>query len=158
MPNTHSEQIRECLAHVDDCARKAAAQTDSALKQDFLDVGCRWLALAKSYHSTEHLPGFADLLGRTRWLIDDGRLSQATVRNEKLNSSRAEIADSRRLLVAVNRPAVIARGEPTYIDSGRTALSPIELPSLGQTEQTSATLTVDVFQKEGRFGWTVHGA
>ncbi len=47
MPNTPSEQIRECLAHVEECARKAAAQSNPTLKQDFLDMGWRWLALAK---------------------------------------------------------------------------------------------------------------
>jgi hypothetical protein len=31
-----SEQIRDCLRHAEDCARKAAAQTDPELKQDFL--------------------------------------------------------------------------------------------------------------------------
>jgi hypothetical protein len=31
MPNTPSEQIRECLTHAEECARKAAAQTNVAL-------------------------------------------------------------------------------------------------------------------------------
>jgi hypothetical protein len=46
--NNLSEQIRECLEHAEDCACQAAAQTDPKLKQDFLDMERRWLALAQS--------------------------------------------------------------------------------------------------------------
>ena len=161
MANTASEQIRECLALVDECARKAAAQTDPTLKQDFLDVGCRWLALARSYHTTEHLPDFADHLGRTRWLIDEGRLSQATVRNEKIGdakllaSSRADIAESKRLLVTTDRP-VIARRDPSHFEADGIPGLAIELPSSERTDQNPATLTINVFQEDGRFGWTVY--
>jgi hypothetical protein len=50
--NDVSEQLRECLQHAEDCARKAAAQTDPALKADFLDMERRWLSLARSYELT----------------------------------------------------------------------------------------------------------
>ena len=50
-----SEQIRECLRHAEDCAQKAAAQSDPQLKQDFLDMERRWLFLARSYGFTERL-------------------------------------------------------------------------------------------------------
>jgi hypothetical protein len=43
-----NEQIRECYEHAEECAQKAAAQTDPGLKQDFLDMERRWLALARS--------------------------------------------------------------------------------------------------------------
>jgi hypothetical protein len=33
-----SEQIRDCLQHAEDCARKPADQTCTKLKQDFLDL------------------------------------------------------------------------------------------------------------------------
>jgi hypothetical protein len=55
-----SEQIRECFAHVEECARKAAAQTDPALKQDFLDMERRWLTLAKSYELSRRLDDFSN--------------------------------------------------------------------------------------------------
>ncbi len=48
MLNNQSEQIRECLQHAEYCARKAAAQTDPKLKEDFLDMERRWLFLARA--------------------------------------------------------------------------------------------------------------
>jgi hypothetical protein len=59
-----SQQIRDCYAHAEDCARKAAAQTDPQLKQDFLDMERRWLALAKSYELSQRLEDFSDEAGR----------------------------------------------------------------------------------------------
>jgi hypothetical protein len=35
--HTLSEQIRDCFQHAEDCARKAATQTDPQTKADFLD-------------------------------------------------------------------------------------------------------------------------
>jgi hypothetical protein len=58
--NNLSEQIRECLEHAEDCACQAAAQTDPKLKQDFLDMERRWLALAQSYDFTQRLGDFSD--------------------------------------------------------------------------------------------------
>jgi hypothetical protein len=55
-----SEQIRDCYAHATECARKAAAQTDQQLMQDFLDMERPWLALAKSYELSQHLGDFTD--------------------------------------------------------------------------------------------------
>ncbi len=54
-----SEQIRDCYEHAEDCARKAGPQTDPRLKQDFLDMERRWLALAKSYELSERLDDFS---------------------------------------------------------------------------------------------------
>ena len=59
MLNNQSEHIRECLEHAEDCARKAAAQTDPRLKEDFLDMERRWLFLARSYEFTENLVDFS---------------------------------------------------------------------------------------------------
>ena len=60
MLNNLSEQIRECLQHAENCARKAAAQTDSKLREDFLELEQRWLFLARSYELTERLGDFSD--------------------------------------------------------------------------------------------------
>ena len=60
MLNNLSEQIRDCLQHAEDCAQKAAAQTDQKLKQDFLDNERRWLMLAQSYDFTQRLVDFSD--------------------------------------------------------------------------------------------------
>jgi hypothetical protein len=58
--NNLSEQVRACYRHAEDCAQKAAAQSDPKLKQDFLDLEKRWLFLARSYEFTERLSGFSD--------------------------------------------------------------------------------------------------
>ena len=63
MPNNLSEQIRECLEHAEECARKAGAQTDPKIKADFLDLERRWMLLARSYEFTERLTDFS---GETR--------------------------------------------------------------------------------------------
>ena len=60
MLNNLNEQIRECLQHAENCARKAAAQTDSKLREDFLELEQRWLFLARSYELTERLGDFSD--------------------------------------------------------------------------------------------------
>jgi hypothetical protein len=54
-----SEEIRECQRLAEDCARKAAAQSDPKIKQDFLDLEVRWLFLARSYEFTERLTDFS---------------------------------------------------------------------------------------------------
>jgi hypothetical protein len=58
--NNLSGNIRECFQHAEDCARKAAAQTDPRVKQDFLDLEQRWLSLARSYEFTERISDFSD--------------------------------------------------------------------------------------------------
>ena len=55
MQNNLSEQIRDCYRHAQDCARKAAKQTDPNLKQDFLVIERRWRFLA-----AQHLTDFSD--------------------------------------------------------------------------------------------------
>ena len=55
-----SEQIRDCLQHAEDCARKAATQTDPGLRDDFLRLEKRWLTLARSYEFIERLGDFSD--------------------------------------------------------------------------------------------------
>ena len=59
-----SEQIRKCYEHAEECARKAAAQIDPALKQDFFDMGQRWLSLARSFEFSRRLGDFSAEAGR----------------------------------------------------------------------------------------------
>ena len=56
--NNVSEQIRECYRRAEECARKAAAQTDPKLKADFSDLERHWLVLARSYDFAERLNSF----------------------------------------------------------------------------------------------------
>jgi hypothetical protein len=61
MLNNLSEQIRNCLQHAEDCARRAAAEPDgSTLKQDFLNLEKRWLDLARSFQLGEQLTEFTN--------------------------------------------------------------------------------------------------
>lgn len=73
--------------------RNAAAQTNPTLKQDFVDIGWRWLALARSCSDRAHVEVVTKLISPT---------------------------------------------------------------SSEDVHQNPATLTINVFQEEGRFGWTVH--
>jgi hypothetical protein len=56
--NNLSEQIRDCLQHAEDCARKAGAQTNPTLRDDFLRLEKRWLDLARSMEFAERLNSF----------------------------------------------------------------------------------------------------
>jgi hypothetical protein len=59
MLSNQSEQVRECLGHAEECARKAAAQPeDSPSRRDFLDMEQRWLSLARSIEQTERMTKF----------------------------------------------------------------------------------------------------
>ena len=53
-----SEEIRNCLERAEECARKAAVQTDPGLRDDFLRLQKRWLALAQSMEFAERLGSF----------------------------------------------------------------------------------------------------
>ena len=56
--NNLSEQIRDCLQHAEDCAQRAAAQTDPRLREDFLRLEKRWLDLVRSMEFAERLNSF----------------------------------------------------------------------------------------------------
>ena len=58
MLNNLSEKMRECLQHAEDCARKAAAQSDARLRDDFLRLEKRWLDLARSFEFGKSLDIF----------------------------------------------------------------------------------------------------
>jgi hypothetical protein len=66
--NNPSEHVRDCLQRAQDCARRAAAQTDPRLKEDFLDLERRWLALARSYEFSDRLDDFC---GETKRKLGD---------------------------------------------------------------------------------------
>jgi hypothetical protein len=53
-----SANIRECYRHAEDCERRAAAERDPALRNDFLDTARRWIILARSYEFSERLNRF----------------------------------------------------------------------------------------------------
>jgi hypothetical protein len=50
-----SDEVRECHAHAKDCARKAAAQPEPALRQSFLDAQQFWLRLLQRLASLPEL-------------------------------------------------------------------------------------------------------
>jgi hypothetical protein len=49
MSNFLGEAVRRCRRKAEQCAQKAATQTDRKLKQDFLDLKESWLFLARSF-------------------------------------------------------------------------------------------------------------
>jgi hypothetical protein len=64
--NNLSEQIRDCLQHAEDCARKAAELPNgSRFRQEFLQLEERWLELARSIEFGTRLDSFAKS-GRSR--------------------------------------------------------------------------------------------
>ena len=68
MLNNLSEHVRDCLQRAQDCAHRAAAQTDPRVKEDFLDLERRWLHLARSYEFSDRLDDFC---GETRRKLGD---------------------------------------------------------------------------------------
>ncbi|HEV3188853.1 MAG TPA: hypothetical protein VGY54_00075 [Polyangiaceae bacterium] len=65
MLNKLTEQIRECLGHAEECARKAAAQSNVSLKEDFLNLEKNWRSLAQSIQLSDRLTDFANKTKRT---------------------------------------------------------------------------------------------
>jgi hypothetical protein len=53
--NNLSEQIRDCLRHAEECAQKAAAQTDPGLRDGWLRFERRWREMARSWEFAERL-------------------------------------------------------------------------------------------------------
>jgi len=56
--NNLTEQIRECLQLAEECARKAAAQSDPAIRDDFLGLEKRYRELVRSFEFGERLKSF----------------------------------------------------------------------------------------------------
>ncbi len=92
MLNSLSKQIRECLDHAEDCGRKAAALTDPKLKEDFLDMERRWLALAQSYEFTQRLGDFSNEAKRQADKLDAQRSAPITpfLRNQAFEPETVE--------------------------------------------------------------------
>jgi hypothetical protein len=53
-----SEEIRGCLRHAEECARKAQEANKPRLREDFLEMERRWLRLAHSYQFAKKLKSF----------------------------------------------------------------------------------------------------
>jgi hypothetical protein len=53
-----SEEIAECYLLASDAREEAAQAHDPALRQEFLDVECRCILLARSYEFTQRLSDF----------------------------------------------------------------------------------------------------
>jgi hypothetical protein len=53
-----SEEIRGCLRHAAECARKAKESSKPNLREDFLEMKRRWLRLAHSYQFAQKLKSF----------------------------------------------------------------------------------------------------
>ena len=79
-----SEEIRECYAHAEECARKAKEVTVEELRNDFLRRQQSWLALARSYEFAERLLDFTKENSRRRAeFYGDNTISVARFFDEK---------------------------------------------------------------------------
>jgi hypothetical protein len=70
MLNNLSEQIRECRRHAEHCAWRASVQTESQLKDIYLEMEQRWLMLARSHEFTQR---FDDFSNETKLRTDETR-------------------------------------------------------------------------------------
>ena len=50
-----SEQVRECLRHADDCAKRAKREPNADLRSELLETENYWLKQACMYQLLEHL-------------------------------------------------------------------------------------------------------
>jgi len=49
MPYSVDDDIsKQCYRHAEECGQRAASQNDPRLRQDFLELARRWIALARS--------------------------------------------------------------------------------------------------------------
>jgi hypothetical protein len=58
MLHTVGEDLKAyCYRHAEECARRAASQSDARHRQDFLELEKRWLSLASDSGGTEQVDG-----------------------------------------------------------------------------------------------------
>jgi hypothetical protein len=55
-----SDQVRECYARAEECARKAEDAFTETMRQDMLRLQTSWLNLARSYEFAERLLDFSN--------------------------------------------------------------------------------------------------
>jgi hypothetical protein len=92
-----SDQVRECLRRAEDCARKAASESDPTARQHYRDNETGWLKLARSYELTEQLTAFSQRASGTFYSIHVRRKTGAwdtelQIRQGKLPISGDEVA------------------------------------------------------------------
>ena len=74
MSVSFSIEAGECRRYAEHCADRARLQSDPQLRQDFLEMQRRWLALARSYEFAERLEFLSSVDTRNkqaRWIIED---------------------------------------------------------------------------------------
>ncbi len=57
---------RECRLYAEHCADRARRQSDPQLRDDYIDMQRRWLALARSYEFAEQLEFLSDVETRNK--------------------------------------------------------------------------------------------
>jgi hypothetical protein len=60
MLNNLSQEIRVCLEHAQECARRAQIAGNPSITRGFLDMERCWRSLARSYASAESFDGFPE--------------------------------------------------------------------------------------------------
>ena len=70
-----SAEVRECLWHAKDCAKRAEIEPNPAIQRDYIEVERRWLKLARSYQLFERVQIFSAHQEQQRGELSD-RLEQ----------------------------------------------------------------------------------
>ena len=79
MPQSLSDDVRDCYRRAVDCAEKARDAATPQLRSDFLRLERAWLSLARSYEFTERLSAFNMELPAARKCATDIALPTASV-------------------------------------------------------------------------------
>jgi hypothetical protein len=70
-----SAEVRECLWHAEDCAKRAETEPNPAIQRDYIEMEKRWLKLARSYQLFERIQTFSAHQEQQRGELSD-RLEQ----------------------------------------------------------------------------------
>ena len=70
-----SAEVRECLWHAEDCAKRAEIEPNPAIQRDYIEMERRWLKLARSYQLFERVQIFSAHQEQQRGELSD-RLEQ----------------------------------------------------------------------------------
>jgi hypothetical protein len=74
-----SAEVRECLWHAEDCAKRAETEPNPAIQRDYIEMERRWLKLARSYQLFERIQTFSAHQEQQRGELSD-RLEQLQAR------------------------------------------------------------------------------
>jgi hypothetical protein len=114
-----SNEIADCYAHADSCARKAAEATTDHERDGYLGLQQNWLTLARSREFTERLGDFTKENSRRRAEFDRKSASHHEYRLLAYNQD-GQIVGPPVAVSALNDDEAIAKAEATLTNDLRT--------------------------------------